>query len=171
MLTRQHFEIFQKAGKGLLLQSSISCNERSRNLAIFYLSPRLSAETFHMVYSYILHNCKRKSNITSFYSSKTGVICHHKKTNTHNRSYLSLLCIKNKRGNRCSFFFCKISLSIVPNIEKIAIQQTVLEQTTVVVKQKFIKCKQSFEGSIISQILKLPYSNGESDVNEMEIIQ
>ena len=34
-----------------------------------------------------------------------------------------------------------------------------------------IKCKQSVKGSIISQILKLPYSNGEHDVNEMEIIQ
>ena len=58
---------------------------------------------------------------------------------------------------------------MVPNIEKNAIQQTVLEQTTVIVKYNFIKCKQSVEGSIISQILKLPYSNG--DVNEMEIIQ
>ena len=38
-----------------------------------------------------------------------------------------------------------------------------------VVKNKFIKCKQSVEGSMISKILKLPYSNG--DVNEMEIIQ
>ena len=56
---------------------------------------------------------------------------------------------------------------MVPNIEKFAIQQTVLEQTEVIVKYKFIKCKQSVEGS--SQILKLPYSNG--DVNEMEIIQ
>ena len=55
---------------------------------------------------------------------------------------------------------------MVPNIEKFAIQQTVLEQTAVIVKYKFIKCKQSVEGSIISQILKLPYSNG--DVNEME---
>ena len=53
---------------------------------------------------------------------------------------------------------------MVPNIEKFAIQQTVLEQTAVIVKYKFIKCKQSVEGSIISQILKLPYSNG--DVNE-----
>ena len=44
-----------------------------------------------------------------------------------------------------------------------------LEQTAVIVKYKFIKCKQSVEGSIISQILKLPYSNG--DVNEMEKIQ
>ena len=59
--------------------------------------------------------------------------------------------------------------SIVPNIEKFAIQQTVLEQTAVIVKYKFIKCKHSIEGSIISQILKLPYSNG--DVNKMEIIQ
>ena len=58
---------------------------------------------------------------------------------------------------------------MVPNIEKIAIQKTVLEKTAVIVKYNFIKCKQSVEGSIISQILKLPYSNG--DVNEMEIIQ
>ena len=59
--------------------------------------------------------------------------------------------------------------SMVSNIEKFAIQQTVLEQTALIVKYKFIKCKQSVEGSIISQVLKLPYSNG--DVNEMEIIQ
>ena len=58
---------------------------------------------------------------------------------------------------------------MVPNIEKYAIQHTVLEQTAVIVKYKFIKYKQSVEGSIISQILKLPYSIG--DVNEMEIIQ
>ena len=58
---------------------------------------------------------------------------------------------------------------MVPNIEKFAIQQTVSEQTAVIVKYKFIKSKQSVEGSIISLILKLPYSNG--DVNEMEIIQ
>ena len=58
---------------------------------------------------------------------------------------------------------------MVPNTEKFAIQQTVLEQTAVIVKYKFIKCKQSVEGSIMSQILKLPYSNG--DLNEMEIIQ
>ena len=58
---------------------------------------------------------------------------------------------------------------MVPNIEKFAIQQTVLEQTAVILKYKSIKYKQSVEGSIISQILKLPYSNGE--VNEMEIIQ
>ena len=31
---RQHFVIFQKARKGHLLQSSIGCNGRSRNLAI-----------------------------------------------------------------------------------------------------------------------------------------
>ena len=43
---------------------------------------------------------------------------------------------------------------MVPNIEKFAIQQTVLEQTAVIVKYKFIKCKQSVEGSIISQIFK-----------------
>ena len=58
---------------------------------------------------------------------------------------------------------------MVPNIEKFAIQQMVSEQTAVIVKYKFIKCQQSVEGSIISQILKLPYSNG--GVNEMEIIQ
>ena len=35
------------------------------------------------------------------------------------------------------FFFCKnITQSMVPNIEKIAIQQTVLEQTAVIVKYK-----------------------------------
>ena len=68
-----------------------------------------------------------------------------------------------------AFFLQNITQSMVPNIEKFAIQQTVLEQTAVVVKYKFIKSKQSVEGSIISQILKLPYSNG--DVNEMEIIQ
>ena len=39
------------------------------------------------------------------------------------------------------------------------------------VKHKLIKCKQSVEGSIISQFLKLPYTNGESDVNEMEKIE
>ena len=61
-----------------------------------------------------------------------------------------------------------ITQSMVPNIEKFAIQQTVLEQTAVIVKYKFIKCKQSVEDSIISQILKLPYSNG--DVNEMVTI-
>ena len=69
-----------------------------------------------------------------------------------------------------SFFFLQnITQSKVSNNEKFAIQQTVLEQTAVIVKYKSIKCKQSVEGSIISQILKLPYSNG--DVNEMEIIQ
>ena len=69
-----------------------------------------------------------------------------------------------------SFFFLQnITQSIVPNIEKFAIQQTVLKQTAVIVKYKFIKCKQSFEGSIISKILKLPYSNW--DVNEIEIIK
>ena len=67
------------------------------------------------------------------------------------------------------FFLQNIAQSMVPNIEKFAIQQTVLEQTAVIVKYKFIKCKQSVEGSIISQIVKLPYSNG--DVKEMEIIQ
>ena len=48
---------------------------------------------------------------------------------------------------------------MVPNIEKNAIQQTVLEQTAVTVKFKFIKSKQSVDGSIISQIMKLRYSN------------
>ena len=62
------------------------------------------------------------------------------------------------------FFFAKYHSpqSIVPNIEKFAMQQTILEQTAVIMKYKFIKCKQSVEGSIISQILKLPYSNGMS---------
>ena len=55
------------------------------------------------------------------------------------------------------FFLQNITQSIVPNIEKLAIQQTVLEQTAAIVKYKVIKCKQSVEGSIISQILKLPY--------------
>ena len=39
------------------------------------------------------------------------------------------------------FFLQNITQSIVPNIEKFAIQQTVLEQTAVIVKYKFIKCK------------------------------
>ena len=47
------------------------------------------------------------------------------------------------------FFLQNITQSMVPNIEKFAIQQTVLEQTAVIVKYKFIKCKQSVEGSII----------------------
>ena len=53
-------------------------------------------------------------------------------------------------------FFATITQTIVPNIEKFAIQQTVLEQTAGVVKHKFIKCKQN-KGLIISQIFKLPY--------------
>ena len=53
-----------------------------------------------------------------------------------------------------------ITQSIVPNIEKFAIRQIVLELTAVVVKHKLIKCKQGVKGSIISQILKLSYSNG-----------
>ena len=62
-------------------------------------------------------------------------------------------------------FLQNITRSIVPNIEKFAIQQTVLEQTAVIVKYKFIKCKQSVEGSIISQIVKLPYSkNGNNPI-------
>ena len=48
------------------------------------------------------------------------------------------------------FFLQNITQSIVPSIEKFAIQQTVLEQTAVIVKYKFIKCKESVEGSIIS---------------------
>ena len=36
------------------------------------------------------------------------------------------------------FFLLNITQSIVPNIEKFAIQQTVLEQTAVIVKYKFI---------------------------------
>ena len=47
------------------------------------------------------------------------------------------------------FFLQNITQSMVPNIEKFAIQQTVLEQNAVIVKYKFIKCKQSVEGSII----------------------
>ena len=70
---------------------------------------------------------------------------------------------------QCSFFFLQnITWS---SIEKFAIQLTILEQTAVVVKQKLITSKQRVGGSIIFQILKLPYSNRESDVNEMEIIQ
>ena len=67
------------------------------------------------------------------------------------------------------FILQNITQSIVTNTEKFAIQQTVLEQTAVFMKHKFMKCKQSVEGSIISQILKLPYSNG--DINKMEIIR
>ena len=67
------------------------------------------------------------------------------------------------------YFFAKYHSVNSPNTEKFAIQRTVLEQTAVIVKYKFIKCKQSVEGSIISQIMKLPYSN--KDVNEIEIIQ
>ena len=63
------------------------------------------------------------------------------------------------------FILQYITQSIALQIEKVAIQQTVLDQTAVVVKHKFIKCKQSVEGSIISKILKLPYSNVKSDVN------
>ena len=55
------------------------------------------------------------------------------------------------------YFLQNITQSIVPNIEKLAIKQTVLEHPAVIVKYKFIKCKQSVEGSIRSQILKLPY--------------
>ena len=54
------------------------------------------------------------------------------------------------------FFLQNITQSIVPNIEKLAIQQTVLEQPAVIVKYKFIKCKQSVEGSIISQKTAIP---------------
>ena len=39
------------------------------------------------------------------------------------------------------FFLQNITQSMVPNIEKFAIQQTVLEQTAVIVKYKFIKCR------------------------------
>ena len=67
------------------------------------------------------------------------------------------------------YFFAKYHS--VNNIQhwKICYTTAVLQQTTVNVKYKYIKCKQSVEGSIISQILKLPYSN--VDVNDMEIIQ
>ena len=41
------------------------------------------------------------------------------------------------------FFWQNITQSIVPNIEKFAIQQTILEQTAVVVKHNFIKCEQT----------------------------
>ena len=69
------------------------------------------------------------------------------------------------------FVLQNITQSIVPKIEKCAMQQTVLDQTAVVVKHKFMKCKQGVKGSIISQLFKLLYSNGESDVNEKEIIE
>ena len=128
-----------------------------------------------MVYSsYILHNCKENQTSPGYILQKTGAMCHHRKhTHTHNIGVISLYyALENKRGNQCIFFIFflqNITQSMVPNIEKFAIQQTVLEQTAVIVKYKSIKCKQSVEGSIISQILKLPYPNG--DVNEMEIIQ
>ena len=67
------------------------------------------------------------------------------------------------------FFFAKYHTVNSTQHWKICYTKTILEQAAVVVKHKFIKCKQSVEGSIISQILKLPYSNGY--VNEMEIIQ
>ena len=51
--------------------------------------------------------------------------------------------IKEEINAFFSFFLQNITQSIVPNIEKFAIQQTVLEQTAVIVKYKFIKCKQS----------------------------
>ena len=50
------------------------------------------------------------------------------------------------------FFYQNITQSIVLNIKKVAIQQTVFEPTAVVVKHKFIKRMQSVEGSVISQI-------------------
>ena len=76
---------------------------------------------------------------------------------------------KIKEEINAFFFLCKISLSqLYPTLKNLLYNKRFLEQTAVIVKYKFIKCKQSVEGSIISQILKLPYSNG--DVNEMEII-
>ena len=68
------------------------------------------------------------------------------------------------------FFLQNITRSIVHNIQQFIIEQTVLEQTVVAVKHQFIKCKQSVKGSIISQILKLPYLNAEGDFNEIGII-
>ena len=49
------------------------------------------------------------------------------------------------------FIFClqNITQSRVPNIEKIALQQTGLEQTAFAVKHKFIKCKQSVDGGTL----------------------
>ena len=66
------------------------------------------------------------------------------------------------------FFFAKYHSVNSTQHWKISYTTAVLEQPAVIAKYK-IKCKQSVEGSIISQILKLPYWNG--DVNEMEIIQ
>ena len=50
--------------------------------------------------------------------------------------------IKEEINEFSSFFFLQnITQSMVPNIEKFAIQLTVLEQTAVNVKYKFINCK------------------------------
>ena len=46
MVTRQHFVIFQKARKGHLLQSSIGCNGKGRNLAILIFDPKTLQRNF-----------------------------------------------------------------------------------------------------------------------------
>ena len=80
--------------------------------------------------------------------------------------------IKEKIEAVFFFFFCKISLSQkYPTLKNLLYKKMVLQQIAEVVKHKIIKCKQSVEGPIISQILKLSCAKGESDVNEMEIIQ
>ena len=55
------FVSFQKARKGHLLQSSIGCNGRSRNLAILIFETKTFERNFsHGLLIVILHNCKRK---------------------------------------------------------------------------------------------------------------
>ena len=49
-----------------------------------------------------------------------------------------------------NFFFAKYHSVSRTQHEKFAIQQTVLEQTAVIMKYKFIQCMQSVEGSITS---------------------
>ena len=85
--------IFQKARKGHLLQSSIGCNGRSRNLAIlmFETKTKLFIWFTHYIFSIIV-----KENQTSpAYILQKQVLCVIiRNTHTHNRSYLSLLCIR-----------------------------------------------------------------------------
>ena len=83
-----------------------------------YLSRRLSDVTFHMVNSlYTFHYCKRRSNNTSFYYSKTGVLGHHKKTDRHTIGVISLY-YTYKIKEEIDEFLQYITQSIVPNIEK-----------------------------------------------------
>ena len=67
------------------------------------------------------------------------------------------------------FFFAKYYSVNSTQHWKMCYTTNDLEQTAVVLKHKFIKCKQSVKGTIISEILKLPYSNRYD--NEMEMIQ